>query len=88
MFGGLILVIGVAPLPCSVKGSIVVGAVAVSSHTYIILVPRDGTIGMRANIILFKNPKYSSHFKIAVKYVFMSAATKNIDRGAFCSSFK
>ena len=42
MFGGLILVIGVAPLPCSVKGSIVVGAVAVSSHTYIILVPVMG----------------------------------------------
>lgn len=67
VFGGLVLVIGVAPLPCSVKGSIVVGAVAVSSHIYIILVPRDGTIGMLANIILFKNPKYSSHFKIAVK---------------------
>ena len=32
MFGGLILVIGVSPLPCSVKGNIVVGAVAVSSH--------------------------------------------------------
>lgn len=32
MFGGLILVICVSPLPCSVKGGIVVGAVAVSSH--------------------------------------------------------
>ena len=44
-----------------------VGAVAVSSHNLYILVPRDGTMGMQANIILFKNPKYSSHFKIAVK---------------------
>ena len=35
--------------------------------TYIILVPRDGTMGMRANIILFKKTKYSSRFKIAVK---------------------
>lgn len=67
MFGGLILVIGVSPLLCSVKGSIVVRAVAVSSHNVYKLVPRDGTMGMRANIILFKKPKYSSHFKIAVK---------------------
>lgn len=67
VFGGLILIICVSPLPCSVKGGIVVAQSRFPLITYIILVPRDGTMGMRANIILFEKTKYSSRFKIAVK---------------------